>query len=102
MKEVSASEIYEQMFLSPLIIIDLRDKDSHMDYSLEDSISLFPDEAFLEKFTKLRTKHPEEEIYFVCYRGNSSKKVIEELEKLGFQNLINIAGGMEACRKYFS
>jgi len=40
--------------------------------------------------------NPEQEIIVICHHGIRSRQVAQYLESLGFTNLINLTGGVEA------
>tara|TARA_A100001011_G_C14315829_1_gene847930 strand:+ start:513 stop:812 length:300 start_codon:yes stop_codon:yes gene_type:complete len=78
---------------SPLII-DIRDRQSYLDSNIPNSKNY--DSYGIVNLDKNNIK---EDIVVYCYRGNSSKKVVQFLNQNGFKNVYNLIGGFQAWQE---
>ena len=46
-----------------------------------------------------RAAPPDDPIYFICKGGGRGKQACETLAKAGFENVINVEGGTQACEQ---
>lgn len=77
------------------VILDVREvweyETCHLENSMHISMSQIP--------ARLDELDPEDEIIVLCHYGTRSKQVITYLETQGFNNLINLEGGIDAWSK---
>jgi rhodanese-related sulfurtransferase len=74
-----------------MVLVDVREKWEfeycHIPNSIHISVTDIPD-----NISKLETKKP---LILVCHNGRRSRHIGEELIKNGFDNLINLKGGVD-------
>jgi len=77
------------------VILDVREawefETCHLENSIHISMSQIP--------ARLDELDPEEETIVLCHYGMRSRQVITYLETQGFNNLINLEGGIDAWSK---
>mmetsp|Transcript_11587 Transcript_11587/g.34496 ORF Transcript_11587/g.34496 Transcript_11587/m.34496 type:complete len:310 (+) Transcript_11587:672-1601(+) len=88
----------------PFILVDVRDPAQSSICKIDSSISLplrllLKDPDLTEaSLRKLLMTH-EAPIYVICRRGHDSRIATNELLKLGFANVYNVAGGLDSWRR---
>jgi len=93
-REISVHELKEKMSLGTLELIDVRE-----DYEYEIANlggRLIPLNKVLSKSSEIPQ---DREVVIMCKTGGRSKKAIELLQKQGFNNLLNLKGGITAWQK---
>lgn len=74
------------------ILIDVRTPDEYQTGYLAHAINIdFKEENFLQNFEQYDRKRP---LYIYCHSGRRSRKASELLEKMGFEKIINLEGGI--------
>lgn len=92
-RTISAEELKERMERGDkLEVIDVREEDEYEVARIE-GVRLLP----LSRFPEWAgTLSPEAEIVFMCHHGIRSAQVCSYLAREGFENLYNLAGGIDA------
>ena len=75
------------------ILLDVRSKQEYEEYHLEGAICI-PTYELANQISKI-TMNKEQTIIVYCQSGARSKKAVNLLEKMGYQNLYEIAGGID-------
>jgi len=75
-----------------LVLLDVREPWEFELARIEGS-KLIPMSRLEERFTEL---DPEAETVVICHHGNRSAYVAQALERAGFENVLNLEGGLEA------
>lgn len=87
----------EMMKAEPGLILDVRTSKEVAKGMIEGAQHLdFYGEAFETELGKLPKEQP---VYVYCRSGGRSGKTMAMMEKLGFKNVVNLAGGMLAWEK---
>ncbi len=77
-------------------LLDVREDDEFQEYHANISRSL-PLSRLMEGRAQDELRIPKDEtIYIICRSGRRSASACDYLHHLGFQNLVNVTGGMEA------
>lgn len=93
-KEISVQELKERLDKGAVELIDVRE-----DYEYEIANlggKLIPLNKVLSRSNEIPK---DKEVVMMCKMGGRSKKAIELLQKEGFENLINLKGGITAWQK---
>jgi rhodanese-related sulfurtransferase len=78
-----------------VVLIDVREEYEHTDFNIGGT--LIPMNTVFEQIEKIPKNKP---VVLYCAKGIRSAMVIQRLEeKYGYNNLINLTGGMYAWRK---
>ena len=91
-KSISVRELHDRIMAGVIDVIDVRPADAR-------AVAPFPephevlDEDSAERLAALPKDLP---IAFLCHRGNSSRQAAEHFRGLGFHDLYNVEGGIEA------
>ena len=91
-KSISVRELHDRIMAGVIDVIDVRPADARL-------VAPFPephevlDEDSAERLAALPKDLP---IAFLCHRGNSSRQAAEHFRGLGFHDLYNVEGGIEA------
>ncbi|MDO5607316.1 MAG: rhodanese-like domain-containing protein [Capnocytophaga sp.] len=74
------------------VLIDVRTPEEYAAGHLEHAVNIdFYGDDFLKNFEQFDKTQP---IYIYCKIGRRSGMTVKELENIGFQNIINLEGGM--------
>lgn len=84
---------YENINLIEYKIIDVRSKNEYRENHLTGSVNI-PLSDIKQKIEKI-VPNKDRKILLYCQSGLRSKKAIRILEKLGYNNLYNLNGGIE-------
>ena len=84
---------YENINLIEYKIIDVRSKNEYSENHLTGSVNI-PLSDIKQKIEKI-VPNKDRKILLYCQSGLRSKKAIRILEKLGYNNLYNLNGGIE-------
>jgi monothiol glutaredoxin len=90
-RQMSVRELAEQLEAGALTLVDIRGETDRALASIEGSLVL--DRETMEKLEALPK---DTAIAFLCHHGNSSMGAAEHFRKLGFTNISNVAGGINA------
>lgn len=95
MKKITPAELKEWLAADkPFVLIDVREDWEHEAYNIGGLH--IPIGEILEH----RDEIPKEgDVVMYCEKGIRSTLVIQRLEQMGFNNLINLTGGMSAWKK---
>jgi monothiol glutaredoxin len=91
-KSISVQELHDRIVAGAIDVIDIRP-------GAERSIAPFPqphevlDEDSMERLAALPKDLP---LAFICHHGNSSRQAAEHFRSLGFHDIYNVEGGIEA------
>ncbi len=77
-----------------IIVIDVRTKDEFMYNHLEGAVNI-PMQEITQKIGRY-TRNKNDLIIVYCEYGGRSKKALNKLNKLGYVNVYNLDGGIEA------
>lgn len=77
-----------------IIVIDVRTKDEFMYNHLDGAINI-PMQDITQKIDKY-TKNKSDVIIVYCEYGGRSKKALSKLKKMGYYNVYNLEGGIQA------
>lgn len=93
-KEITVKELKQRLDNNdPIVLVDCRERDEYEYCRIEGSV-LIP----LSEFEKRAEKelNPDSEIVIHCHHGGRSLNACLYLEELGFENVANVVGGIEA------
>lgn len=76
------------------VLIDVRTKEEYRNTHIEGAINI-PMQEISQKISRY-VKNKNDIIIVYCQYGGRSKKVMGWLNKMGFQNVYNLAGGIES------
>ena len=91
-KSISVQELHDRIVAGAIDVIDVRSPE-------EQAMAPFPpphevlDEASMERLAALPKDLP---LAFLCHSGNRSRQAAEHFRGLGFHDLYNVEGGIEA------
>ena len=93
MKQIIATELAELLGNSPIpTLVDVREQHELIHGMITGAIAI-PMQEFGEQLHQLGEDHSRA-IVLICRSGKRSAHVGEHLEQLGFNNVINLSGGM--------
>lgn len=95
MGECTVLTLNEKIGNEDLHLVDVREYAEYAGGRVEGA-KLMPLGELEKRHTEIDHSKP---IYVMCRTGNRSGKAQEKLKKLGFENVINVAGGFEAWKK---
>lgn len=79
---------------SAIVVIDVRTKDEYNDKHIQGAINI-PLQDIPERIGNV-VRDKNEVIILYCEYGGRSRKALSKLEKLGYVNVYNLDGGIEA------
>jgi monothiol glutaredoxin len=94
-KDISVQELHDRIITGTIDVIDVRPASAR-------AIAPFPqphdvlDDASRERIEALPKDVP---IAFICHHGNSSRRAAEHFRSLGFHDIYNVEGGIDAWAK---
>lgn len=92
--QITVQELKEKLDQNQNItLVDCREKDEH-EYCRIDGAKLIPLSEFSERAPQELDKNSE--IYIHCHHGGRSQRACEFLKEQGFENVFNVAGGIDA------
>ncbi len=92
---ISPQDFIAQLKNNPLPILDVREVDEYSRESIPKSLNHPLSRLKSGDFSGL---DPQQAYYVICARGMRSLAAIDLLKTKGFQNLVNISGGMSAYK----
>lgn len=92
MRQISAKELQQRLKQAPVTILDVREPWEYEKAHIEGSVHI-PMGQIPQRHNELS---PEQEIVVMCHHGMRSLQVSQYLEKTGFTNIANLAGGIDA------
>lgn len=93
-EQITYLEAREIMKEDPLaILLDVRSKQEYDEYHLDGAICI-PTYELTNEISKVTT-NKEQTIIAYCASGARSKKAVQMLRKMGYQNLYEISGGLD-------
>lgn len=92
MRQISAKELQQRLKQAPVVILDVREPWEYQQSHIESSVHI-PMGQMPQRHNEL---NPEEEIVVMCHHGMRSLQVSQYLEKMGFKNISNLSGGIDA------
>ena len=94
MKEISVQRLTEKLDRNEKFrFVDCREEDEY-GFCKIPGAELIPLSNFAEK--ALQVLKPDEEIVIHCHHGGRSMRACQFLESQGYQNTVNVTGGIEA------
>lgn len=96
MKQITVEELEALLANKPsdVIVVDVRTEEERKDAHIEGTIHI-PLNQIPEHIDELKKAKA---IYFQCAKGGRSAIACDILEKSDFQNVFNVAGGIEAWK----
>ncbi|MBD78855.1 MAG: hydrolase [Crocinitomicaceae bacterium] len=95
-KDIEIDEFKKLVIDNPGIIVDVRTPEEVADGVIEGAMVVdITQEDFMERISKLEKGKP---IYVYCKAGGRSANASEKLVGLGYQQVYNIMGGMDAWK----
>ena len=93
-KEIHVEDLKKKLDASAkIILVDCREPDEH-EFCRIAGATLIPLSQFEDRAeTELK---PDAEIYIHCHHGGRSQRACLFLEELGYENVSNVAGGIDA------
>jgi monothiol glutaredoxin len=90
-KSLTASELKARLDAGDIALIDVRPADERAMASVQQTFHTFDDGV------DVLTRMPKEtELAFICHTGSRSERAAEHFRSLGFRNVYNVAGGIDA------
>jgi rhodanese-related sulfurtransferase len=95
MKQMTASELQDLLAsgASP-VKIDVREN-TELQYGMIDGVIHIPMQS-LPGQLKVLEKHKNETIVLICHSGIRSQQIGDFMEQMGFTDIVNLTGGMNA------
>ncbi|HKX13240.1 MAG TPA: rhodanese-like domain-containing protein, partial [bacterium] len=90
MKSISAKNLKDRSEGKNEFLLDVRNPDEHQLCRIEGA-TLIPLDSIEAKAAEIPKDRP---VYVYCRSGNRSRQAIQCLETLGFNNLVNVDGGL--------
>ena len=96
-KYSEAEKIYSELLKenSDIILIDVRTRDEFRYNHLDGAVNI-PMQDINEKKVQQFVRNKSNVIIVYCEYGGRSKKALNKLKKMGFVNVYNLEGGLEA------
>ena len=92
--DLYANEFNQKLEKNPGVVLDVRTSEEFLEGHIEKAINIdFYDDATFE--AKLNQLDKTKNIYVYCKSGARSAKTSETLSKLGFDNVYNLADGLD-------
>lgn len=92
-EEIDIKEVENLLKNSNAILVDVRSNQEYKEYHLEGAICI-PNYEIKQKAKEL-LKDKEQVIILYCSVGARSKKIMNELRKMGYKNLYHLKNGLE-------
>lgn len=92
--QMSVAELSERLENDAITLVDVRPDDERARASIEGAVALNG-----ETQTQLESLPKETPIAFLCHSGGRSNVVCEHFRRLGFTQISNVAGGIDAWSK---
>jgi len=98
MQNINAQNLYQQLKNEEnILLIDVREPHEHQQYNIGGK--LIPMSTVMQNTGEIPNDRP---VIFYCQKGIRSAIVIQRLqEKFGYNNLLNLTGGIEAWQKQY-
>jgi monothiol glutaredoxin len=90
-KSLTASELKARLDAGDIALIDVRPADERAMASVQQPFHTFDDG--MDVLTRLPK---DTELAFICHTGSRSERAAEHFRSLGFRNVYNVAGGIDA------
>ena len=90
-KSLTASELKKRLDAGDIALIDVRPADERAMASVQQPFHTFDDG--IDVLTRLPK---DAELAFICHTGSRSERAAEHFRSLGFRNVYNVAGGIDA------
>ena len=90
-KSLTAADLKKRLDAGDIALIDVRPADERAMASLQQSFHTFDDG--MDALTRLPK---DTELAFICHTGGRSERAAEHFRSLGFRNVYNVAGGIDA------
>ncbi|MCP5468643.1 MAG: rhodanese-like domain-containing protein [Deltaproteobacteria bacterium] len=95
MKSIHASQLKEELKKNKGILLDVRNPDEHQLNHIEGAVHIPLDHVENKSHEIPRNCM----VYVYCRSGNRSRQAVERLQAMGFENLINVEGGISQYQK---
>lgn len=96
--QITAQDLLQHRQANPsLCLIDVRTPTEFRSLRIEFAQNIPLDRLDPPGLLAQRDGQADEPLYVVCLSGGRSKKACEKLVAAGFRNVINVAGGTQAC-----
>lgn len=96
MKSIPAKQLIHKMKEGEAFILDIRTEGECLQCRIPSAKWIS-----LDQLSQKIAEIPKDKIVYVhCRSGNRSRQAIERLEALGFDNLVNVEGGIQEFEKY--
>ena len=94
MEELNATELYTHLKKTSTkrTILDVREPWEYQIACLPESLNI----PMSEMFTRLTELDSQSEIIVICHHGIRSRAIAKLLEQQGFENVINLSGGIDS------
>jgi monothiol glutaredoxin len=92
--QMNVAELKQKMDNEDIIVVDVRPESERAKASLEQSRAMDG-----ELMNELEAMPKDTAMAFICHTGNRSQVAGEHFRKLGFENVSNVAGGIDAWSK---
>ncbi|MDX1386880.1 MAG: rhodanese-like domain-containing protein [bacterium] len=90
MQSINAQELKDLQENEDPFLLDVRTEKERLEWRMDDSLWI-PLDNVLSQSEDIPQDRP---VYVYCRSGNRSGMAIEQLEALGFDNLVNVEGGI--------
>ncbi len=94
-KQMSVNELKQQLDDNNVVLIDVRGKDERAQASIEAAKSMDGD-----TMAEIEAMPKDTPLAFICHVGQRSQVAAEHFRKLGFDNVSNVAGGIDAWSQH--
>lgn len=94
-KQMSVDELKQQLDDNNVVLIDVRGKDERAQASIEAAKSMDG-----ETMAEIEAMPKDTPLAFICHTGQRSQVAAEHFRKLGFDNVSNVAGGIDAWSQH--
>lgn len=94
-KSVSTTEAKNLVSQGDYMLLDVRTKGEFAEYHAPEAINI-PLNEIVDRVAEIPR---EKNILVVCHSGVRSRHAVDALQKLGYEHVINVSGGMQAWSK---
>jgi len=95
MRQMSAIELRDFLAIGPTAVkIDVRE-DVELEFGMMDDAIHIPMQSVPGRLNELE-QHKAKTVVLICRSGRRSEQIGQFLEQMGFKDVINLAGGMNA------
>ena len=90
MKSVTTEQLRQLIHLQQGLVLDVREAWEFEEGHIEGAVNI-PTSQFMERFEEIPKN---ENVFIICEHAVRSKRVYHFLEEMGYEKIVDVAGGM--------